>query len=97
MIAVDLSKQQALNADPEAIQQIDFRTKVDRAENTRIYHSWRSKRNYLRRFTKNRKNFVNAIPFNAIPFNAIPLNVISLNAISLNTIPLNNLIFINIK
>ena len=92
MIAVDLSKQQALNADPEAIQQIDFRTKVDRAENTRIYHSWRSKRNYLRRFTKNRKNFVNAIPFNAIP-----LNVISLNAISLNTIPLNNLIFINIK
>ena len=92
MIAVDLSKQQALNADPEAIQQIDFRTKVNRAENTRIYHSWRSKRNYLRRFTKNRKNFVNAIPFNAIP-----LNVISLNAISLNTIPLNNLIFINIK
>ena len=92
MIAVDLSKQQALNADPEAIQQIDFRTKVDRAENTRIYHSWRSKRNYLRRFTKNRKNFVNAISFNAIP-----LNVISLNAISLNTIPLNNLIFINIK
>ena len=92
MIAVDLSKQQALNADPEAIQQIDFRTKVDRAENTRIYHSWRSKRNYLRRFTKNGKNFVNAIPFNAIP-----LNVISLNAISLNTIPLNNLIFINIK
>ena len=92
MIAVDLSKQQALNADPEAIQQIDFRTKVDRAENTRIYHSWRSKRNYLRRFTKNRKNFVNAVPFNAIP-----LNVISLNAISLNTIPLNNLIFINIK
>ena len=39
MIAVDLSKQQGLNADPEAIQQIDFRTKVDRAENTRIYHS----------------------------------------------------------
>ena len=39
MIAIDLSKQQAQDADPEAIQQINFRTKVDRAENTRIYHS----------------------------------------------------------
>ena len=32
MIAVDLSKQQALNFDPKAIQQINFR-----AGNTRIY------------------------------------------------------------
>ena len=37
MIAVDLSKQQALDADPRAIQQINFRVNLDRAGNTRIY------------------------------------------------------------
>ena len=36
MIAVDLSKQQAL-ADPKAIQQINFTENVDRVGNTRIY------------------------------------------------------------
>ena len=37
MIAVDLSKQQALDADPKAIQQISFTGNLDRAGNTRIY------------------------------------------------------------
>ena len=37
MIAVDLSKQQVLDADSRAIQQINFTTKLDRAGNTRIY------------------------------------------------------------
>ena len=37
MIAVDLSKQQTLDADPRAIQQIDFTAKLDRAGNTRVY------------------------------------------------------------
>ena len=37
MIAVDLSKQQALDADPRAIQQINFTANLDRAENTRVY------------------------------------------------------------
>ena len=37
MILVDLSKQQALDADPKAVQQIDFTAKVDRAGNTRTY------------------------------------------------------------
>ena len=36
-IAVDLSRQQALDADPRAIQQINFTANVDRAGNTRIY------------------------------------------------------------
>ena len=34
MIAIDLSKQQALDADPRAIQQINFTANLDRAENT---------------------------------------------------------------
>ena len=37
MIAVDLSKQQALDADPRAIQQINFTANLNRAGNTRIY------------------------------------------------------------
>ena len=38
MIAVDLSKQQALDADPRAIQQINFTANLDRAGNTRVYY-----------------------------------------------------------
>ena len=37
MIVVDLSKQQGLDADPKAIQQIKFTANLDRAGNTRIY------------------------------------------------------------
>ena len=37
MIAMDLSKQQALDADPRAIQQINFTANIDRDGNTRIY------------------------------------------------------------
>ena len=37
IIAIDLSKQQVLDADPEAIQQINFAAILDRAENTRFY------------------------------------------------------------
>ena len=37
MIVVDLSKQQALDADPKAIQQINSTANLDRAGNTRIY------------------------------------------------------------
>ena len=37
MITVDLSKQQALDADPRVIQQINFTTNLDRVGNTTIY------------------------------------------------------------
>ena len=37
MIATDLSKKQTLDADPRAIQQINFTANLDRAGNTRIY------------------------------------------------------------
>ena len=33
MIAIDLSKQEALDADPRAIEQINFTRNLDRAEN----------------------------------------------------------------
>ena len=37
IIAVDLSKQQALDADPKAIQQINFTADLDRGGNRRFY------------------------------------------------------------
>ena len=37
MIAVDLSKQQVLDADPKTIQQIHFTANLDRPNNTRFY------------------------------------------------------------
>ena len=37
MIAIDLSKQQALDADPGAVQQISFTANLNRAGNTRMY------------------------------------------------------------
>ena len=37
MISIDLSKQQALDADLKAIQQINFTANLDRAGNTRLY------------------------------------------------------------
>ena len=37
MMAIDLIKQQVLNADPKAIQQINFTANLDRNEDTRMF------------------------------------------------------------
>ena len=37
MIATDLSKQQVLDADPRAIQQINFTANLDKAGNTTMF------------------------------------------------------------
>ena len=37
MIAIDLSKQQVLDADPRAIQQINFTANLDRDGNTTMF------------------------------------------------------------
>ena len=37
MIEIDLSKQQALDSDPRAIQQIDFTVNLDREGNTTMF------------------------------------------------------------
>ena len=37
MIAIDLTKKQALDADPRAIQQNNFTANLDRASNRRIF------------------------------------------------------------
>ena len=40
MITLGLSKQQALDADPKSIQQINFTANLDRLGNTRIYFAF---------------------------------------------------------
>ena len=37
MIAIDLSKQQALDSDPKAIQQINFTANLDKPGNTTMF------------------------------------------------------------
>ena len=37
MIAIDLSKQQSLDADPRAIKQINFTANLERASNTTVF------------------------------------------------------------
>ena len=67
MIGIDLSKQQALDTDPRAIQQINFTANLDRAGRSKR----RGKRNCLRLFARNCKNFVNAIPLSDLIFISI--------------------------
>ena len=47
MIAIDLSKQQVLDADPRAIQQINFTAKLERAENKKIILLKKQKKLFL--------------------------------------------------
>ena len=44
MIAVDLRRQQVLDADPIVIQQINFTANLDRANNTRVYFIWKNQK-----------------------------------------------------
>ena len=64
-IAIDLSKQQGLDADPQAIQQINF-TRNLRGANNRVvfFHYWRSKRNHFRFFIRNCESIVISFCFN---------------------------------
>ena len=62
MIAIDLSKHQALNADPRAIQQVNFTANLDAAGNTTMLSIIEeAKKNCLRFFTRNCKSFVNVL------------------------------------
>ena len=62
MIALDLSKQQALDVDPKAIQQINFTANLNRAGNTSIYFILEeAKETIFEVFPRNCKIFVNAI------------------------------------
>ena len=56
MIVVDLSKQLVLDADPRAIQQINFTANLDRAGNTRIYLILEKAKETILDFSRNSKS-----------------------------------------
>ena len=60
MIVIDLSKQQALDADLKAIQQINFTANLNGAGNTRIYFVLEEAKEAIFEFSqRNCKSFVN--------------------------------------
>ena len=62
MIAVNLSKQQALDADPRTIQQINYLyCKFRRRQHKNLFHFTRSKRNYFKFCTRYCKSIVNML------------------------------------
>ena len=52
MIAIDLSKQQVLDADPKAIQKINFTANLDRAGNTRFFFILKKQKQLFLNFHK---------------------------------------------
>ena len=67
IIAIDLSKQQALNADLKAIQQIYFTENAEWAGSTTIFFIIEeAKENYFRCVTKNCKSIANLFFFNIV-------------------------------
>ena len=59
MIATDLSKQQALDADPKAIQQIHFTANQDRNGNTRMFSIIEEEKETI--FKRNCESIVNVV------------------------------------
>ena len=62
MIAIALSKEQALDADPRAIQQVNVTANLDRAGNTTMFFIIEEAKETVRPFTRNCKGFVNSTP-----------------------------------
>ena len=60
MIAVDLSKQQALDADPKAIQQINFASNLDREGNTWFCFILEEAKKTVFEFSQGTVSFANA-------------------------------------
>ena len=66
IIAVDLTKQQEIDADPKAIQQINFTGNLDRAEESTMFSLLKKWKKQFGFFTRNSENIVNLFCFNII-------------------------------
>ena len=64
IIPIGLSKQQALDADTKAMQQINFTGNLE--EVAIFFHSWRNKRNYIEFFTGDSESIENLFCVNII-------------------------------
>ena len=61
MIVVGLSKQQAVDIDPKAIQQINATANLDRAGNTKFYFILEKQKNLFLNFHKEPQKFCECI------------------------------------
>ena len=69
MIAIGLSKQQVLDADPKTIQQINFTANLDRKGNTIMFFFIKeAKETVLNFLARNCKSFVNAVLLGGLIF-----------------------------
>ena len=67
MIAMDICKQQALDLNPKAIQQIKFTGSLDRAGNTTMFFVIEEmKETIFEFFSRNRESIMNSFCFNVI-------------------------------
>ena len=74
LISIDLSKQQVLDADPKAIQQMNFTGNLNHPnnqgqninDNTASFSLLKKQKNRFRFFTRNCKSIVNLFYFNII-------------------------------
>ena len=73
MIAIDLSKQQALDADSRAVERITFTENLNRAGNTTIFFIIEEAKETGRLFTRNWESFVSATSLNTILLNNLIL------------------------
>ena len=84
MISIDLSKQQALDADPGAIQQINFTGNLDRAGNTRIFFILEEAKETVLEFSQRSHKSIANVLQNAVSLNN--LNFINIKWLNVNII-----------
>ena len=58
MIAIDLSKQKALDSDPKVIEQTNFTRNIDQAENTTMFFIIEKAKETILNFTRNRERVI---------------------------------------
>ena len=73
MIAVDISKQQALDANHRATQQTNFTANIDQAGNTTSFLIIKEAKNCFGLFTRNCKSIVNVLYNNLTLSNIISI------------------------
>ena len=58
MIAIDLSKQKALDSDPKVIEQTNFTRNIDQVENTTMFFIIEKAKETISNFTRNRERVI---------------------------------------
>ena len=63
IVAIELSKQKTLDADPKVMQQSNFTKYLEQVENTEIFLLLKKPEKHLEFFRRNRENVVNLLLF----------------------------------